>query len=259
MKKIIVLLIIMCFSNTVQADTEPINLNYQPRVPFFIEDKKEKYPIDGIIFNIIKDIFNGLNINYKFVNVPVIRTMQMIQENKVKVCYPLGLRNAEREKLALISLPIYKDKNMIIVYNSSNNLIKSYSSLSDMLDDKNITLLLKLGYSYGKNIDNQFLEKLNFKNNDARMKPPKNIHQTSDDNIGMLNQILNKKSDYMLIAKNEVEDLIANNEVFKKYLKYFEFKDLPAGEYRHLICSKKVGEDAMSKINLKIKQLKLIK
>ena len=59
--------------------------------------------------------------------------MQMIQENKVKVCYPLGLRNAEREKLALISLPIYQDKNMIIVYNSNNSLIKNYNSFIDML------------------------------------------------------------------------------------------------------------------------------
>lgn len=259
MKEIIVLIILICFLKPVFADTEAINLNYQPRVPFFIEDKKEKYPIDGVIFHIIQNIFNGLNINYKFVNVPVIRTMQMIQENKVKVCYPLGLRNAEREKFALISLPIYKDKNMIIVYNSNNSLIKNYNSFIDMLSDKNITLLLKIGYSYGKVIDNIFLDKLNFKNNDARMKPPKNIHQTSDDNIGMLNQILNKKSDYMLIAKNEVEDLISTNEVYKKYLKYFEYKDLPEGEYRQLICSKKVGEEVMNKINKKIKQLKLTK
>ena len=43
----------------------------------------------------------------------------------------------------------------------------------------------------------------------------------------------------MLIAKNEVEDLLSTNEVYKKYLKYFEYKDLPEGEYRHLICSKK--------------------
>ncbi|WGL59481.1 transporter substrate-binding domain-containing protein [Pigmentibacter sp. JX0631] len=257
MKVKFIIIVLFYLPLNIFAETEPIFLNYQPRIPFFIEDKKEKYPIDGIIFKLIQNIFQDLNIEYKFSNVPVIRTMQMIKENKVKVCYPLGLRNNEREKIAIISKPIYKDKNMIVLYNSDNEKIKNYSNFVEMLKDKNISLLVKIGYSYGKLVDDKLYEYFHYKASDNNKNIEKNIHKTSDDNIGMLNQILNKKSDYMLIAKNEIENLIEQNPVYKKYIRIFEFKDLPDGEYRHLICSKKVGEETMEKINLKIKALKL--
>nr|BFD32569.1 hypothetical protein GTC16762_21870 [Pigmentibacter ruber] len=257
MKLKFILIILFYFPFNIFAETETIFLNYQPRIPFFIEDKKEKYPVDGTIYKIIQSIFQGLDIEYKYSNVPVIRTLQMIKENKVKVCYPLGLRNIEREKIALISKPIYKDKNTIVLYNIDNEKIKLYSNFTEMLKDKNITLLVKIGYSYGKLIDEKLLEYLHYKAFEENKNIGKNINKTSDDNIGMLNQILNKKSDYMLIAKNEIENLIEQNGIYKKYLKILEFKDLPEGEYRHLICSKKVGEEVMEKINSRIKILKL--
>jgi len=60
------------------------------------------------------------------------------------------------------------------------------------------------------------------------------------------------RADYTLITEEEASDLLARPEVGGDRFKIVRFSDMPAGGKRYIICSKKVSEEEMARLDAAI-------
>ena len=65
----------------------------------------------------------------------------------------------------------------------------------------------------------------------------------------MLKMLQHNRIDYFFISHEEADSLIESSGIPKNNFKYIAFSDMPKGEKRYLLCSKKVGDDIIEKLN----------
>ncbi len=125
----------------------------------------------------------------------------------------------------------------------SNINIDSGSSLEQVLQNRELRLLVKDGYSYGEHID-ALIHKID----------PRRI-KTTVENMNMLRMIALDRADYFFIAEEEASELIRQSEFKPGDFKYIHFSDSPDGGQRHLWCSKQVSQQSLNRINKAIAEL----
>ena len=250
-KTFIYILLIFCFISikSFAQDIEKISIEYITRPPYFISSKDDSKVIDGVIYKLILKIFNEANIPFEFKNVPVIRTYDSIKENKKKVCSPSSFKTKEREEKAIFSKSIFQDKKTVIILSSRNKEIKKLKNSQDILANDNLKMLVKIGFSYGKYIDEKVLFYKKIVLAEKNPQQSKNVIFTSNDNNMMLQDIITGNADYMFMGRNEAEYLLNENPLFKNNLEIKDLNDIPEGEKRYIMCSKIVGKETIDKIN----------
>ncbi len=234
---------------------EKISIEYITRPPYIISSKDDSKPIDGVIYKLIIKIFNEAKIPFEFKNVPVIRTFESIKENKKKVCSPSSFKTKEREENAIFSKAIFQDKKTVIIILNRNKEIKKLKKSQEVLSNNNLKLLVKIGFSYGKYLDEKVLFYKKIVLAEKNPQESKNVIFTSSDNNMMLQDIMTGKADYMFIGRNEAEYLLNENPLFKINLEIKDLNDLPEGEKRYIMCSKIVGKETIDKINIEIDKI----
>jgi len=257
MSKVILLIFlqIILIHKSFSLEDEKIYLYVQERPPYFIFDKNNEMPIDGITYKIVNNIFKSANILYEYNKIPLVRVIPAIKENKFKICYPNALKNKEREDISYFTKPFYKDKKSIIIIKKNNQKFKEYKNFVDILKDNNIILLLKLGYSYGDFIKKQIFLIKKYNNSLIENHLPQGIVLSTKDHEKMLFEIKDNIADYMILGKNEAEYFFEKDPVLKNYLEMKELNDLPDGEKRYLMCSKKVGAELIKKMDSEIMKI----
>ena len=250
-----IILFLSCFQNIYSVESEKIILHYIERPPYFILEEGTNKLNDGIIYNLAVKILTTAKIQYEFNNVPFIRSIIEIKENKIKICSPSALKNKEREEFAYFSKPIFQDKKTVIIIRKNDDRFKKYSITDEILKDSNFIILLRIGFSYGVYLDNKVLKYKNIVLSELHPNKQKGTLFSSENNNSMLNDILEKKADYMFMGRNEAEYLIGKKSEFKKLLTIKQLRDQPEGEKRYFMCSKSVGIDKMNKINKAISKI----
>ncbi|WP_348524542.1 hypothetical protein [Pigmentibacter sp. JX0631] len=144
---------------------------------------------------------------------------------------------------------------MVLVTLKNSEIVNKARTLEDVLKIEDFKIQLKIGYSYGAFADHLVKKYKNYSNTTDRVADEKKIYLTSDDITGMLFNIVRKKADYMLINASEFEYFYKLEKEFKQNLQFKLFPDVPEGEKRYFMCSYKVGDDFMKKINKVIKLL----
>ncbi len=257
MTKIILFVILnfLFINKSYSFEDEKIYLYVQNRPPYFIFDKKNEIPIDGITYKIVRKILNSSNISYEFNNIPLVRAIPAIKENKLKICYPNAVKNKEREEISYFTKPFYKDKKSIIIIKKNNFKFNDYKNFVDILKNNNFNLLLKVGYSYGDYIKKQIYLIKKYNNSFVENHLPQGIILSTKDHEKMLYEIKDNIADYMILGRNEAEYFFEKDPVLKNYLEMKELNDFPEGEKRYLMCSKKVGTELIKKIDIEIMKI----
>ena len=81
----------------------------------------------------------------------------------------------------------------------------------------------------------------------ADQKP--NARSDASDNRIMLGMVSRERVDYMIMAEEEAQDLLAKPDFADAGLAIYHLADPPAGEHRYLMCSKSVPDDLIARIN----------
>nr|BFD33430.1 hypothetical protein GTC16762_30480 [Pigmentibacter ruber] len=236
-------------------ESEKIEIEYLIRPPYFISNNNRGDVSDGEIYHIIVKIFNNAKIPFELKKAPLIRTIQSIKENKIKVCSPSSFKTKEREEFAIFSKPLFQDKKTVIIIRNNDDSINKFNKTDDFLKQNELKLLVKIGFSYGTYIDEKVFNFKKISLSETKQQEAINVIFTSNDNNLMFQDILTKKADFMFIGRNEAEYLLNINPVFNKKLKIKDLADVPNGEKRYLMCSKVVGNKIIEKINKEIDKL----
>lgn len=104
-------LIILCYSNSVYAETDTVILATGDWQPYVVKDKPET----GIFTQIVINVFNTMGMKTKFVYAPWKRVEVIVNKGQAFAAIPYSYTN-ERAKIFNYSIPIM-DSTYIFLYN----------------------------------------------------------------------------------------------------------------------------------------------
>lgn len=221
-------------------DCPVITLHYNERVPYQVTRPDGK--VEGLTANPAQKAFDQAGLKIEWAKTPTKRQLIVIEKNEGCDCGIGWFKNSEREKFAKYTDAIYRDNPQIAITNSDNPALKDGMTVDDILSNKDVKLGIKDGYSYGMFIDQKIAAH----------------HPVTDSTLGendqMLKKVQAKRNDYFFMSPEEADSLIASSEFKKEEFKIVTFSDMPQGEFRYIICSRKVDDAVIQKLNAQITQ-----
>jgi polar amino acid transport system substrate-binding protein len=211
-----------------------ITIHYHERNPYYITRGNS---VGGIIGDRINFIFNQAEIPLAWQKSPARRQLDIIKKNDRREGAAGWFKTPERETFAKFSRAIYQDRPAIALSRADQEMIQSGGTLADTLSNRRLLLLIKDGYSYGPFIDRQ-LEQFN---------PRRKV--TSADNLGMLKMIDSHRADYFFISEEEAEVLLTHSGLPVPDFKTITFTDMPEGNYRYILFSRRVEAWTIDRLN----------
>lgn len=186
--------------------------------------------------------FEKSAIPFEWKQTPSKRQIYLLQQNGDRDCLVGWFKNMEREKFAKYTLPVYWDKPQIALVRADNDNIPVVSTVSDVFSNPKLNLLVKDGYSYGDFLDGKIKE----------YNPVRTV--TTVENREMLKMVYARHADYFLIAPEEAAGLIITSEFDLQDFKFVQFRDIPYGEKRYILCSMQVEDSIIERLNAAIRQ-----
>jgi polar amino acid transport system substrate-binding protein len=216
-----------------------ITIHYNERPPYLVTTADG---VTGLTGDPTTIAFEKAGVPYRWQQTPTKRQTYILQQNTGQDCVIAWFKNAEREKFAKFTLPIYQDQPQIALARADNELVDQHGEIEDFFADRGITLLVKDGYSYGDFLDQKI----------ADFQPKRLV--TTNENEGMLKMIHARHADYMLIAPEEAFGLIRTSNFYEQDFKTIYFSDIISGEKRYILCSMQVDDAIIQRLNAAIQQ-----
>ncbi len=211
-----------------------ITIHYHERPPYYVTGPLGVY---GLCCDPVKKAFDAAGIPFKWVKTPAGRQLDILKFNGKNECIIGWFKNPDREKFAVFSHYIYQDKPTIALARADNHRILPDRPLEETLKNPGLILLKKHGYSYGEYVDDLI----------SRLAPVQEV--TTAENTGMLNIIHGGQADYFFISEEEAVELVRTSGLLPEDFKFVRFADMPMGNKRYLMFSRKVDTDIIDRIN----------
>ncbi len=241
MKKILIVIIILLIPNFLISKDKILKIYYYERPPFYYTDKDGI--AKGIIIDKVKRILKKANIKYSFQSFPVKRIFLLLEENYY-ACSPGWFKTEERLKKFKYTLPFYQSEKMKGVFNKNIN-VEEEVSLKKLFTN-NYKLGLISGFNYGPIIEKYL-----------KIFKPKVIRITTEPN-NLIKMVALRRLDYTFFSYEHIKEFIKLYPDFAKNLKIVSIKEIKHGIKRYIICSKKVDNKLIEKMNIAIKELNLL-
>ena len=217
----------------------PVTLHYIHRPPYMMMAGDT---LTGLTGAPSFKAFQKAGVPFELSETPFARQLHMLQTNTGMDCMIGMFKKPERLPFAKFTKPIFRDGTSVILTTPSlGPRMAAMGSIEDLLGSPDLVFLVKLGYSYGVAMD-ALIEK----------KRP-TTHKTTEGNLQMVKSIHLGMADYMVISPVEATKTIAAAGLAQSDFKQVRFKDMPAGEYRHIMCSKNVPDSTIAKLNAVIR------
>lgn len=221
-----------------EQTTLPVTLHYLDRPPYMVASASG---LSGITGQPAFMAFKKAGIAFELRKTPFARQLRTVEKDTGQDCMIGLFKRPEREIFAKFTKPIYRDQPPVILTETANTgRIESVRSIEGLFSDPGLTRLAKLGYSYGVALDG-LIEKYQPKTN-----------TTTDENLLMLKALKLRIADYMVIAPEEIADAISAAGFSEQDFRSVRLKNMPAGDYRHIMCSKSVPDEVIRKLNAAI-------
>ncbi|WP_319407594.1 transporter substrate-binding domain-containing protein [uncultured Desulfosarcina sp.] len=211
-----------------------IIVHYHERHPYYFSQGKG---VGGIIGDRITFIFEQAGIPLAWKKTPAKRQLDIIKKNSGREGAAGWFKTPERETFAKFSRPIYQDRPTIALARADQDLIQSGLPLADTLVNRRLRLLRKDGYAYGGFIDRLI----------DRLHPNQTV--TFADNVSMLKMIHTRRVDYLFIAQEEADNLLAEAGLPASDFKKITFTDMPEGNRRYILFSRQVEDSTIDRLN----------
>jgi uncharacterized protein (TIGR02285 family) len=222
------------------AAAQEVQVIYRDKPPYTYTDGGQPA---GFLMKRTGDVFRAAGIDARYLEVPLRRILQDIQDNQRPICSPGWYRLPEREAFARFSLPIHQDKpHVVLAHAASVAAVKAHRRVADLLGDPALTLGVVEGISYGADLDRSIA---------TTARPPMRAMVTP---LQLAKMIAARRADYMFIDQEDMGWLRQNSDFNTLELQRIDMPDMPAGLQRYLMCSLKVELAQMERLNQAIRQ-----
>ncbi|MBU1342240.1 MAG: transporter substrate-binding domain-containing protein [Proteobacteria bacterium] len=241
MKHLFITLFILLLLPLELLYSQSLTVLYFKRPPYY--DTVNNLP-DGFLVELTRRIFEKADIAPTFIEVPPSRIMHYIKDPNKKVCSIGWFKNKEREEFAKFSEPIYQNKPLVVLTTrSKQHLLEQHATIKDVFSDRSLILAAIDSFSYGAIMDKWI-------NNYAP-----NVHEISSDQSLLPRLIISNRASYMLVAPEEISMMLQQATLDETLFVSITKPDIPAGNKRYLIFSKRVENSLIEDINTAIQSL----
>lgn len=245
------------FLGQLALHAQTLTISYTEKPPYYYTDSSTKMPAGFLLEKTIKILSKAEITDYKLISLPPKRILKEMSDNVESECSIGWFINEERKKIAQFSLPIHRDSPMVLIINNKDfaamNGVKSLDELKTWIalkenSQKMISLGKVSGFSYGDVID-QFITS-NFVETTSKKHF---LDQSSQDPIQLLSRISLRRINFGFFDQKEFEFFIQKEPKIARDLTALKLKGMPEGKERYLMCSRKVNNETMVRINNAIK------
>ncbi len=163
--------------------------------------------------------------------------LNRIQRNKNPICSPGWFKTKKREKFGQYSDIIYQNKPLVVLTRVGDTRFDSIRSIKKLFLNKGLSIAINESFSYGKHIDNLIEE----------IKP--NLIKVDTSQKNLFRMLIKGRFDYMLSTPEEISSLILAEGLKLSDFSIRMMTDIPPGNKRYLLCSKKVSPKTIETIN----------
>ncbi len=219
----------------------PITVLYSDRPPFMQKQA------DGILAGTTATpailAFTKAAIPFEIKEASPARRLQDVKENSGRICSIGFYKNTERESFARFSNPVSQDGKMIALANIKLQLAKSVS-VDAILARSDLNILIKKNIFYGPFMESKF----------ATMKAHR-IESTAE-YAQLIRLIHIERAQLIFLPEEEARFYLKEFGYPTSDFNIIQFPEMPAGEFRYIMCSHQVEESVMDKLNKAIGKLK---
>lgn len=215
---------------------EPVTLLFNERPPYLMLNSDGS--ASGLTGTPAANVFKAAGVTVNWATLSTKRQIQTLTENASMSCAIGWFQTKEREAFAKFSKAIYRDRPFVAIAASSINFAEGIT-LAQTLANRDTRVLVKEGFSYG-DIDPMLA------------KAKATIVVNAGEVVELMQMIKARRADMMFAAQEEATYLIENAGYKKGDFKIVKFVDMPIGKTRHIMCSKKVPDALIDKINAAI-------
>lgn len=167
------------------------------------------------------------------------RQLAILEENATPSCSIGWYKTAEREQFAKYTKAVSQDSTMVALANADFHASDN-GKIEDLLSNPNINVLVKDAVVYGAYLDNLL----------AKMKARR---VSSTDEYGPMVRLVHLgRVQLTFIPLEEANYYIERMGYSRSDFNIIHFSDMPPGERRYILCSKKVDDAIIEKLNAQI-------
>jgi len=234
--KRLLLAMFLCQLAQSAQSAQTVLLYYMIRPPYMYKTLDGR--LSGLWVERTEQAFRLAGVRFEWKEVPASRLLEYIKDNRAAACTPGYYRSAERQAYALFpDVVMFRSKPHVALTRQDNQAVMNAQTADALLKNRALKLLVKASYSYGEQLDKM-------RANHAAPEISVNL-----DNVGMAKMIAAGRVDYMFISGEEGEAVLAQPEMRNAGLALARLADMKQGSPRYLLCSKKTGNDTISRLS----------
>lgn len=213
----------------VRRDPGILWVHYHERPPYYITTSTG---LTGLCLEPVRRALEESGLNHRWQLTPPQRQLYWLQTRTWEAHAAVGwFRLPEREAWGRFSVPVYRDGPWVAVVRREESRVGTASALADLLATTGLTVLRRVGYSYGEWIENGL----------ASARPVQRMY--SSDTVQMLHALAAGRGDCLFMAREEAETLLSLNPHLSKTLRVVILTDSPTGLERHVMFGRGVPEN----------------
>ncbi len=220
------------------AETDPLSLTvyYHERPPYSHRPAGGEQ-VTGLLVEPVRAAARALGVAVTLTEVPAARQLALIEAGGPQACALGWFRQADREVFARFSRPIYRDRPTTVVHRADDPRFAAITDLDDLTAAPRVRVLLKRAYSYGPALD-RLITAL----------PEDSRITVSAENIAMVTLIARHRADFLFMAPEEAVFTLGQADLAER-LALRQLSDMPAGETRHLMCTRSVPDGLIDRFD----------
>ena len=223
------------------GNSTELHVVYLERPPYYWTENGQPR---GFLLALTRQILDRAGIQASFSQQPPNRIMEEIRNDRAPICSIGWFKTPERETFASFSLPIYRDRPLVLLTTADRaHLFSRHKTLRDVFADHSLVIAQVASFSYGEAVDRMQKEIV-----------VRSLTVSSSQKV-LPKLILQGRASYMLVAPEEVPTLLRLAEVDADRFTVLTMEDIPAGDLRYLIFSEAVPETARERIDAAIADL----
>lgn len=196
--------------------------------------------VSGITADIASKVVARAGLSFRWELTPARRQLAVIGNSRRPECGVGWFRTPERERVSHFTRPLYRDRGVVLIARPGLPL-PSPLPLAQLLENPAYTVLVKDGLTYGRRVQQALQGKVAARLIVASIEQPQ-----------MVRMISAGRADAMFATQEEAQMLLVNGENGHGALRLLPLADMPSGDMRYLMCSRRVPRDWMQRLDAAI-------
>ena len=223
------------------AEDPELKVAYLERPPYYWSENGQPR---GFLLDLTRHILEQASVPASFAPLPPSRILEEIRNDHSPWCSIGWFRTPERETFAKFSLPIYRDKRIVLLTTRDKaGLFGGHRTLREVFLDRSLIMAQMASFSYGAFVDALQQETL-----------ARTMTVSTTTNV-LPRLIAQNRAHYMLLAPEEVPTLLASANVDPGLFVTLGMDDIPPGNLRFLMFSRCVPDETIARIDAAIAAL----